>query len=151
MLIEEDGQSQFSIDCPQDSSQSSTVEYRSFSYSTILKNIDDKHPLSAIKIKLSVLINEQLSTLDKLQLADVLIFSVQKKDSEFIEIFRYVVLERGYTHAIQSGFIFYDGISLGQKIYYNVFRNTEHPEQIIIYYSNQGLIALEYDSVFYTL
>lgn len=151
MLIEEDGLSQFSIDCPQDSSQSSTVEYRSFSYSTILKNIDDTHPLSAIKIKLSVLVNEQLSTLDKLRLADVLIFSVQKKDREFIEIFGYVVLERGYTHAIQSGFIFYDSISLGQKIYYNVFRNTEHPEQIIIYYSNQGLIGLEYDSVFYTL
>lgn len=148
--ITESLKSLFIIVCPEDSFQTSEVNYKTFEYLTICNKTEGKTSLNAILVHLDVILDELHSNLDKVKLADIVNIDFRVKpngssDSTTTRILEFPVLERGYKDALSAAYLHLDSIQLNHQVFYDVYYNYDNSEQLKVYYSRAGLLAFQID------
>ncbi len=146
-------QSSFKIQCPQDSTQCSKVNYTSFEYINSYNVSSPTGNLAAIKISLDVLVDELNSNLDDIKIFDYLkidfIIRLSSSTYKTIGVLQFPVLDRGYEQMFPYNYKFLPSIVLNNTIYKNVYCNYENVEQLKVYYNETGLVAFEINGTLY--
>ncbi|MBK8954888.1 MAG: hypothetical protein IPM34_04935 [Saprospiraceae bacterium] len=136
--------SQFYIVCPQDSLQKRPVGYSTKSYLFKYNNLNKAHPVNAINIQLTVVLDERHSTYDGPLLADLLNFSISIENSGEIQLMQFPVLDRGFIPFNTIRYLYKDDLMLGQNSIKSVYYNDDNAHQFNIYYTDQGFGAIRF-------
>ncbi len=137
----------FYVPCYEDSTQLNDVYYTDLSYQTSWINKDSTSNLRSILIERSVIIDDQTSRLDQLNLADILSirFHLRLPDRSVYEfgVLQFPVFYRGYTHALKSSYSYSSSVEIAGMIFQNVYSNYENNEHLKVYYTENGLVGFE--------
>jgi hypothetical protein len=131
---------QFKLKCTEDSLKQRIVLYNTFKFQNSFEVIQGNSILKLIDLNVSVILDEQKSTLDNPHLADVLEFTLY--DPQATTVLEFPILDRGYRDVLENNFIFNDEIYLGKKLFSEVYSNLPNGRELDIYYSMEGLLAI---------
>lgn len=145
--IRESLKSFIKIPCPNDSLQTTYIDYITFEYQNKFIVTEGNTSLSEIEMNVDVILDERNSNLDDPKLADILKLNFRFKKpgqaESTLKVLEFPILDRGYIDALSMGYLYHPSVTLHSKSFAEVFTNYENDEQIKAYYSINGLLGFE--------